>query len=243
MATLLARYAYMTAGFFVLAAGLTLIMAGRVGADSWSVLQGALTLHLPLTFGQISQLVGVVVLGIAWILGVRPTLGTFLNMYLVGFFYDLITLHWRIVPAPVDGVAPEAFLLPAPSGLWDGLAYLVVGNLVLGLGAGWYISAGLGQGPRDNLMVALVRKTGGRVSVVKSSIEYTVLFIGWLLGGPVGWGTLISAFLVGQAMEWSLEFFRRLEGIGRLGYLIHVPIPSRRHVRKTAEAGAAGVLD
>jgi hypothetical protein len=64
-----------------------------------------------------------------------------------------------------------------------------------------YVGAGLGPGPRDGLMTGLVVRTGLSVRLVRTSIEATVLAVGWLLGGTVGVGTVIYAFGIGPLVQ------------------------------------------
>jgi hypothetical protein len=64
-----------------------------------------------------------------------------------------------------------------------------------------YVGAGLGPGPRDGLMTGLVVRTGLSVRLVRTSIEATVLVVGWLLGGTVGVGTVVYAFGIGPLVQ------------------------------------------
>ena len=68
-----------------------------------------------------------------------------------------------------------------------------------------YIGAGLGPGPRDGLMTGLVVRTGLSVRLVRTSIEATVLTIGWLLGGTVGVGTVVYAFGIGPLVQFFVR--------------------------------------
>jgi uncharacterized membrane protein YczE len=68
-----------------------------------------------------------------------------------------------------------------------------------------YIGAALGPGPRDGLMTGLVVRTGLSVRLVRTSIEATVLAVGWLLGGTVGVGTLQYAFGIGPLVQLILR--------------------------------------
>ena len=68
-----------------------------------------------------------------------------------------------------------------------------------------YIGAGLGPGPRDGLMTGLVARTGLSVRLVRTSIEATVLTVGWLLGGTVGIGTVFYAFGIGPLVQLVLR--------------------------------------
>ena len=81
-----------------------------------------------------------------------------------------------------------------------------------------YIGAGLGPGPRDGLMTGLVARTGLSVRLVRTSIEATVLTVGWLLGGTVGVGTVVYAFGIGPLVQLILRLTpKRLAALGDFG--------------------------
>ena len=71
----------------------------------------------------------------------------------------------------------------------------------------------LGAGPRDSLMVALARKTGRSVGICRATVEIAVIAAGWLLGGQVGIGTVISAVGLGSLfnLNFKLLHFRASE--------------------------------
>ena len=147
-----------------------------------------------MTFGQASEVVGAVVIGVGLLLRVRPGLGTVLNMLLIGFFVDRI-LGVHLIPAA------------APHGLAAQVPMDLVGVLLVGLGSGLYIKASLGAGPRDGLMLGLHRATGLRVATARAALEIGVAIAGFLLGGSVGLGTIVFALGIGPAVELGFRIF------------------------------------
>ena len=86
---------------------------------------------------------------------------------------------------------------------------MLIGSLFcMAIGSYLYIGCELGCGPRDGLMVALVKLTGKSVVLIRSCIEISVLVIGWLLGGTVGLGTLITVFGVGSCVQLVFKIFK-----------------------------------
>jgi uncharacterized membrane protein YczE len=177
-------------GLFFFALGIVMTLYADLGMAPWSVLQVGLTRYTPLSFGQVSQVVGLAVLVLGWLLGFPPGFGTVMNMYFVGYFMDLIMV-WGLVPLPRS--------LPGQ------LALLMGGILVLGAASFMYLNPKLGAGPRDGLMMGLVQRLGRPVYQVRGAIEVTVLVLGYLLGGPVGVGTLITAFTTGYAVQLAFR--------------------------------------
>jgi uncharacterized membrane protein YczE len=125
-------------------------------------------------------IVGAIVL-LAWVpLRQRPGLGTVSNVVVIGVAVDV-----------------SLALLPAAGSTAVALAMLLAGVGLNAVASGAYIGAGLGPGPRDGLMTGLVRRTGGSIRVVRTSIEVSVLAVGAALGGTVGLGTVLYALSIG----------------------------------------------
>ena len=177
-------------GLFLFAAGLVANLNSGLGMSPWGVLNIGLTNHVTLTFGQVSQLVGLAVLAIGWALGFSPGMGTLANMYFIGLFIDL-KIAWGLIPVP-DGLVLQ-------------FAMLSVSIALIGVGSYFYMRVRLGTGPRDGLMMGLVRRLDYPVDTVRGTLEVTVLAIGWLLGGPVGVGTVINAFTLGLSVQTAFR--------------------------------------
>lgn len=179
-------------GLFIFGLSVVLILEANLGLSPWDVLHNSLTKYLPFTFGQIMIGTGILCVAIAYPMGIRPKLGTLLNMILIGVFVDLI-MSWSLIPQV------EGYLLQ--------ILYLVVGICGCGLGTGVYITAQLGTGPRDSLMMGLHQITGRGVGVVRTIIEVTVVTIGFLLGGKIGLGTLAFSLTIGWFTQLFLALF------------------------------------
>ena len=80
---------------------------------------------------------------------------------------------------------------------------LLGGILMVAIGSGFYIGAGLGPGPRDGLMTGIARR-GVNIGFARFGIEISVLVIGWILGGTVGIGTVLFAFGMGPLIALLL---------------------------------------
>lgn len=169
---------------------LGLMVRANFGLDPWDVFHQGLAQRTGLSLGMMVNLIGAAVL-LLWIpIRQRPGIGTISNVFLIGTFADISL--WLI--PPIDS-------LPLM------VAMLIAGVLLNGVATGAYIGAGLGPGPRDGLMTGLVRRTGGSVRTIRTSIEVVVLAAGWLLGGTVGLGTLLYAIAIGPIVHRMLPLF------------------------------------
>ena len=63
-------------------------------------------------------------------------------------------------------------------------------------------------GPRDGLMTGAHARFGWKIWKVRTGVEVTVLAIGWLLGGTVGFGTVAFALLIGPMVGVTLPLLR-----------------------------------
>ena len=186
------RLAQLFIGLFLYGIGIALIVRGAVGVAPWDVLTQGIDSHVHLGFGLVTTLISGVVL-LLWIpLRQKPGVGTVANALLVG-------------PAADVGL----WLVPAGLDLWVRVLLFAAGLVLLAVASGIYIGADLGPGPRDGLMTGLHARTGWPIWVVRTGIEGSVLFVGWLLGGNVGLGTVAFALLVGPLCQWTLPLFAR----------------------------------
>ena len=175
-------------GLVLFGVGIASMVRADLGLSPWDVLHQGVAGRTALSIGTVSILTSVAVL-LLWIpLRERPGLGTVLNAVLIGLVVDL-TL-W-LVP-PVAAMPPR-------------LALLAAGPVLVGIGSGFYIGAGLGPGPRDGLMTGLARR-GLPVGPVRAGIEATVLVLGWVLGGTVGVGTVVFTLSIGPLVQLALRW-------------------------------------
>lgn len=189
------RWIFFLVGVIVLSLGITMTIKGqRLGVGPWDVLHIGLTRNFGLTIGTWSIILGVIIIIVTSIvLKQWPKLGTWLNMTLLGLFIDLF--NW---------------LLPEFETMTGQVIIFTLGVVVMSYGVGIYVSPNVGAGPRDSLMLILVDKLGISVKKVRTMIEVIVAVAGWLLGGPVGIGTVIIALLIGQIVHYALPQCRKL---------------------------------
>jgi uncharacterized membrane protein YczE len=177
-------------GLLLYGVSIALMLSAGLGVDSWDVFHQGLSQRTGISFGSVVIGVSLLVL-LVWIpLRQRPGLGTVANAVVVGLVADA-TLA----------------VLPRPELVWWQLSMLTAGIVANGIATGLYIGAGLGPGPRDGLMTGLAARTGRSIRLVRTIIELSVLAAGWVLGGPVGLGTLLYAVSIGPIVQISIAHF------------------------------------
>ncbi|GAA0919830.1 membrane protein [Nonomuraea longicatena] len=189
MGSLPSRLARLYCGLALYGLGVALQISSGLGSSPWDAFAQGLALRTGLTIGTMIIVVGALVM-LLWIpLRQKPGLGTISNVLLVGLFADA-----------------ALWLLPAPHHWSLSWGYTLGGVVVIAFATVLYIGAGMGAGPRDGLMIGLVR-LGLSVRLARFLLEASVLTAGWLLGGVVGLGTLVFALAVGPMTQLFTRWF------------------------------------
>jgi uncharacterized membrane protein YczE len=181
-------------GLVLYGAATSLMIASNLGLDPWDVFHQGVSRLTGLSFGNVVIVVGVIVL-LLWIpLRQRPGVGTVSNAILIGLTVNAVSA-----------------VLPVPTSLPVRWVYAAGGVFACGIATGLYIGARLGPGPRDGLMTGLVTRFAGRrwasIRLVRTVIEVSVLVAGYLLGGTVGWVTLLYAVSIGPLAHVTIPLF------------------------------------
>ncbi|MFZ4617916.1 MAG: YczE/YyaS/YitT family protein [Rectinemataceae bacterium] len=185
-----ARLARLFLGLFLYALGIVLTMKANIGYAPWEVFHAGIGRTIGMSIGNVSIVAGLLIVLVTFLLGEKSGFGTVLNMVFIGVFMDLL-------------LGPG--FIPTMTGWLPGIALLLAGLFTISLASFFYIGSGFGAGPRDGLMVALRRKTGLSIGLCRGGIEVAAVLIGWLLGGMVGAGTVISALAIGLCVQLTFR--------------------------------------
>lgn len=166
-------------GLFLYALGIVITMKANLGFAPWEVFHQGVSNTIGLSIGKVSIITGFVICILVVLSGEKLGLGTILNMFLIGTFMDMIL-----------GLG----VIPQMKGLISGVLMMFTGLFTISFASCFYIGSAFGAGPRDSLMVTIERKTGLAVGISRGIIEGSAVLTGWLLGGPVGLGTILGAF-------------------------------------------------
>ena len=189
--TFLRDFLVIQIGFALFGLSIALTIQANLGTGTWSVFEVALAKISGLSVGTITVIVGFAVLMLALALREQVGWGTLGNILSIGPWLDLFL--WLIPPVR-DRYALQGMML-------------LGGVFTQGIASAVYIGVNAGAGPRDSLMLAIHRTTKLSLRLARGSVELTVLTIGWLLGGPLGLGTLVFAVLIGPAVQWAFKIF------------------------------------
>jgi uncharacterized membrane protein YczE len=181
------RLPQLMVGLVVVGVGFALMVEANLGLGPWEVLHQGISNRNGIPIGTVGIFVGLLVLA-AWLpLRQRLGVGTVLNVITIGIVIDLTMLA-----------------IPDLSSLLMRWPALLGGLLLVGVGGGLYIGAGLGPGPRDGLMTGMAARGWTSIRTARTLLEITALTAGWLLGGTVGIGTLLFALGIGPLVQLFL---------------------------------------
>lgn len=184
-----ARVGQLLLGVILVGIGVALMIRAGLGVASWDVLHVGLSRVTGWSIGTAAWVVGAGALALGTLLGQRPRRGTVVPLLVVGPVIDLTT---RLVDQPVsDG------------GAW---ALLFGGVIVLATGVGAYLTADHGVGPSDMIFMAMSER-GLPVWAARLAIDGLAVFGGFLLGGPIGLGTIAITLAIGPLTQVAMRAF------------------------------------
>ena len=174
-------------GLLVFSLGIHLTIKANIGLAPWDCLGMGVANHTPLNYGLAMTIMSVIILGIDLLLKERIGYGTVIDALLTGNFVQIFN---------------DADPLPENKSMILGIGIMLAGFVFMALGMWIYMRGEQCCGPRDSLLVGLGKRLPKvPIGIVGMMLWVAVLLAGWLLGGPVGIGTLISAFGAGLVMQ------------------------------------------
>ena len=174
-------------GLSIYSFGVYLTIYANIGLAPWDCLGMGIAKHTPLNYGSSMVLIGVCAIIIQLLLHERIGFATLFDALLTGNIVQFLT---DISPYPEN------------HSLWLGIAYMLFGFLFIALGMYVYMKAEMGCGPKDGLLIAIGKRLPKiPIGIVDILLWAVVTLVGWLRGGSVGIGTVISIFGAGVIMH------------------------------------------
>ena len=185
--TIFLQWLQIVAGLLVFSLGVHLTIYANIGLAPWDCLGMGIAKHTPLNYGLSMTCMAVIILLIDLAQREKIGYGTIIDALLTGNF---VQMYNDLNPFPEN------------QNLLAGIVLMVIGFVFMALGMWIYMKAAQCCGPRDALLVGLGKRMPKLpIGLVEILLWAVVLLLGWLLGGPVGIGTLISTFGAGAVMQ------------------------------------------
>ena len=188
MSTKIRQLIQVFSGTSLIGIGISLNYLANLGLGPWGVFHDGLSKTLGISYGRTIIITGVAVM-LLWIpLKQKPGLGTIVDIFLVGIVADLIILNFEL--------SDSIFL---------SLTLIAFGIILIGAGTAIYVGADLGAGPRDGVRVGL-ETIGLKIGTARNLIELFAFLTGWLLGGLVGYVTILFVIGIGPVVQIVLPY-------------------------------------
>jgi len=187
MKRILSEWLKVVMGLLIFSFGVHLTIYANIGLAPWDCLGMGIAKHTPFNYGVSMTIIAVTVLVIDILLKEKIGFGTIIDAILTGNFVQAFNYINK---------------LPENNNMWIGIGVMIVGFVFMALGMWVYMSAQQCCGPRDALLVGLGKRLPKvPIGIVEVLLWSVVLLIGYLLGGPVGIGTILSTFGAGLVMQ------------------------------------------
>ncbi len=174
-------------GLLIFALGVHLTIRANLGLAPWDCLGMGIAKHTPLNYGLAMTAMSVIILIIDVLMKEKIGFGTIIDALLTGNFVQLF-----------NDIDP----FPETKNVFIGILIILAGLALMAIGQYFYMKSAQCCGPRDALLVGLGKRLHKLpIGAVQVILWATVLLIGWLLGGPVGIGTVVSTFGSGIVMQ------------------------------------------
>jgi hypothetical protein len=179
-------------GLSIFGLGESILIASGIGVSPWTVLAQGVSNYTNWSIGLSTFVLSIGVL-LTWIpLKQKPGIGTILNALIIALVIEMSLPY-----------------LPQQNAYFRQILQVTAGVALVGVGSGLYLTANLGAGPRDGLMLGLQKISNRPIAQVRTTLEVSVVIIGWLMGGIVGLGTVIFALGVGPFVSLSFLLVRK----------------------------------
>ena len=181
-------------GLLIFSLGVHLTIRANLGLAPWDCLGMGISFQTPLNYGLSMTMTIVIILFVDILMKEKIGFGTIIDALLTG---NAVQLFNDIDP------------FPETTNTFIGILIIVSGLALMAIGQYFYMSSAQCCGPRDSLLVGLGKRLRRLpIGAVQIILWGTVLLIGWLLGGPVGIGTIVSTFGSGIVMQIVFAFIR-----------------------------------
>jgi len=195
-------------GLVIAHLGVTLFLLADLGSDPFNVLIQGLynktSFITLLTHGRVHMIISFLIIIVLLIVDKSYIgIGTLVCMFCGGPIIDF----FNMILEPLFAGNPSLPVL---------IFVNVLGCVILAFGMTIVIKSEAGTGPNDLVAIVIADKLKKKFSIIRVVVDFTFALVGFLLGGTVGIGTVICAFVVGPVagvfMPFNEGWIKRIVG-------------------------------
>lgn len=181
-------------GMTIIQFGVAVFLKSDIGSDPFTVFNQGLAFALNTTPGKANIIILVILACLIFIFGKSYiNIGTLICVFGVGPVIDLALSIASHLPSESYNIFVKGLLV-------------VLGCLIVGVGFSILSATSLGMAPNDSVYFIIKDKTKFQYRWVRITTDLCYLIAGYFLGGVVGVGTIIAAFLPGPVIQFCLPY-------------------------------------
>lgn len=183
-------------GLFILSLGISFTIKSGLGAGAWDALAVGLSGMTGFTVGTWVILIGVILIFVNAILGKsKPQYISIITVLITGYFIDF----WLIIVLPNFSVATLLFQFTV----------LLSGVVLMGIGIATYLQGRFAVIPIDGFMLAIQKRLKVNLMISKTIGEIVALILAFIVGGPIGIGTITVTLFIGPMIQTLFPYLER----------------------------------
>lgn len=178
------------AGLIICGTGVGIFLYSGLGVDPASVFELGIGNVFHISYGTSAAVINVVILVIVFFLDKSYiNIASILAIFGIGYTADFVNF--------VLGI-----FLKGEQHIMVRLILIIIGLLIMSTGIAAYIRADLGVGAIDLVSEIISSKLKISYRGVRVSADAAFVVIGFILGGSVGIGTVLAAFMTGPSIQF-----------------------------------------
>ena len=178
--------------------GVALFLYTGLGVDPASVFELGIANVFHISYGTSSALINVVILVILFIIDKSYiNISSMIAIFGIGYTADFVKLLLNLLRLGELNIIIK-------------MAMILAGRFIMAVGIATYIRADLGVGAIDLISEIISRKGKLQYRLVRIAGDISFVVIGFLLGGTVGIGTVVAAFMTGPSVQFVRPFVHRI---------------------------------
>ncbi|AOR22836.1 YczE/YyaS/YitT family protein [Clostridium taeniosporum] len=187
-------------GMSIIQFGVGLSIVTNIGSDPFTVFTQGLSNLLNITPGIANRcILFVLTIGIVLVDRKKINIGTFISLIGVGYVIDLAIDIFSRFNIQDHNMFVKALIV-------------VLVQLIIAVGFSILSASNLGVAPNDIVPFIIKDKTQFQYRWIRMSLDATYLIGGYLLGGIVGLGTVISMLTLGPFIQVCLPYGEKIVG-------------------------------
>lgn len=177
-------------GLILCGVGVALFLYSGLGVDPASVFELGIANVLHISYGTSSALINVIILAVVLIIDRSyVNVSSVLAIFGIGYTADFVRMFLDMMILGDLNLVVKMLLV-------------FLGLMIMAVGIATYIRADLGVGAIDLISEIISRKGNFQYRIVRIVGDISFVVIGFFLGGTVGLGTIVAAFLTGPAVQF-----------------------------------------